>query len=168
MTDTAPKPRWLLPLKVAALVTVIGPAAGSLILAAFAFIGAVVAALSQGDDHVADMILGVPWFFMAGYMFGIVPAFLAGVALAVYMHFTGRPPWIAGLVLGTLAPPVIFGAMGASGLSQTPMDWEWLRNFGTFAAFTGGLGFGAALLTSLAIRLLLRHEIAAHFAPATT
>ncbi len=168
MTDATPGPRWRLPLKVAALVTVIGPAAGSLILAVLAFIGETVATFSRDGGHLADMLLGVPWFFMAGYMFGIVPAFIAGIALALYMHFAGRPPWIMGLVVGALAPTLAFGALSAPGLMLTLIDREWLRGVGTFAAFTSGLGLGAALITSLAIRLLMRDSIAAYFARPTT
>lgn len=164
MNDAASKPRWQLPLKVAALVTIIGPAAGSLILAVFAFIGEVSETLSQGGGHLIDMIIGIPWFFMAGYLFGAVPAFVAGVLLALYMYFTGRAPWIAGLVLGALAPPLIFGVAGAARVPATSMDWDWLRSTAGFVAFTGGLGFGAALLTALAIKFLLRRSIAGQLA----
>ncbi len=131
--------------KVGLLTTLIGPAAGLFALFMIPVFNGTASTTYSGDV----LFSFVPMLGFA-YLFGLLPALVAGIVWGSYVASGAQRPWLAGMILGTLAPPLL---MLLISLKFTRDDVS-----AKTVAITAAIGFGAAVLTELPIFLILRRS----------
>ncbi len=164
--DTKPPSfrRWVLPVKVAVLTTLIGPLAGTLCIAAVSVVAIIFSQFSGGADAgssasfrtlLVDAMQIAAWFAFMGYMFGTVPALASGLLAGSYVWRTGKSPGRYALLIGALMPPLCLVAIGVTDLRAFTDASE-----AGMVAAAMLLGLSAAFLTSHLIGRLLKNDFA--------
>ncbi len=153
MNQVASNQRQIVADKVLLLASFFGPLAGGLVVAAFLLLNVLWGnsegvTKSEGAPDFIQLLSEMGFVFLTGYLVGLMPAVLAGYLMRNYIRRSGTRPWLAGVMIGALTPPVCLLPFQILAVKQNGL-LAWLPGPLTLSAVAAALGLGAALITEL-------------------